>query len=279
MASGSTRREFGDITSQSIYADTLIRYWDLSYHNYNYSYVDVATDQFKYCTLSFDRLGIGNSSHGEPMNEIQSFLEVAATVQLTKMLRNGTLPGVNHTFTRVVHVGHSFGSAQTYSLANSYPELTDGIVLTGFTMNSSFAGSFVAAGSYQLANRNQPLRFGDFTGAQIQSLLGSYAESLLTYLSPLDLASLPSPAGLPSGYLLTATPEAINYQFFKPNYFDPSILTLAESTKQPVTVGELLTLASIPMTNKFAGPVMVITGGKSFPIHSRTLLKREPSRL
>lgn len=108
------------------------RYWDLSFNNYNYSYVNTATDKYKYCTLTFDRLGIANSSHGEPLNEIQSFLEVAATVQLTQMLRNGTFPGVNHTFSKVVHVGHSFGSAHTYSLANMHPNLTDGIVLTGF---------------------------------------------------------------------------------------------------------------------------------------------------
>jgi hypothetical protein len=66
------------------------RYWDFLFNDYNYSYINVATDQYKYCTLSFDRLGIGNSSHGEPLNEIQSFIEIAATVQLTQMLRNST---------------------------------------------------------------------------------------------------------------------------------------------------------------------------------------------
>ncbi|KAH7409126.1 hypothetical protein BKA64DRAFT_388116 [Cadophora sp. MPI-SDFR-AT-0126] len=54
-------------------------YWDLPYNDYNYSYLNVATDKYKYCTSSFDRLGIGNSSHGEPLNEIQAFLEIAAT--------------------------------------------------------------------------------------------------------------------------------------------------------------------------------------------------------
>ena len=80
-------------------------YWDLSYNNFNYSYVDVATDTYKYCTLSYDRLGIGNSSHGEPLNEIQAFLEIAALAELTMMLRNGTFPGVNQTFGKITHVG------------------------------------------------------------------------------------------------------------------------------------------------------------------------------
>jgi hypothetical protein len=43
-------------------------YWDLDYNNYNYSYVNVALAA-GYSTLAIDRLGIGNSSHGDPFNE------------------------------------------------------------------------------------------------------------------------------------------------------------------------------------------------------------------
>lgn len=86
----------------------LVRYWDLSYNNFNYSYVDVATDVYKYSTLAYDRLGIGNSSHGEPLDEIQSFLEIAALAELTMMLRNGTFPGVKQAFSKVTHVGSAF---------------------------------------------------------------------------------------------------------------------------------------------------------------------------
>jgi pimeloyl-ACP methyl ester carboxylesterase len=234
----------------------------LPFNNYNYSYVNVATDQYKYSSLSFDRLGIGNSSHGEPLNEIQIFLEIAATAQLTQMLRNGTFPGVNHTFSKVVHVGHSFGSAQTYALASMYPNITDGIVLTGFSMNESFVNPFIAGGNFQQANRNQPLRFGNITGTQVQNVLSMYAEPLASYISPVDLTSLPARQALPNGYLVTSNIEATKLQFFKPHYYDPAILELAERTKQPVTEGELLTLASLSMRNKFAGPVMVIDGGQ-----------------
>lgn len=86
-------------------ADNDARYWDLSYNDFNYSYVDVATDMSGYCTLAYDRLGIGNSSHGEPLNEIQSFLEVASLAEMTMMLRNGTFPGVKQTFGKITHVG------------------------------------------------------------------------------------------------------------------------------------------------------------------------------
>jgi pimeloyl-ACP methyl ester carboxylesterase len=209
----------------------------LPFNNYNYSYVNVATDQYKYSTLSFDRLGIGNSSYGEPLNEIQIFLEIAATAQLTQMLRNGTFPGVNHTFSKVVHVGHSFGSAQTYALASMYPNITDGIVLTGFSMNESFVNPFIAGGNFQQANRNQPLRFGNITGTQVQNVLSMYAEPLASYISPVDLTSLPAPQALPNGYLVTSNIKANKLQFFKPHYYDPAILELAERTKQPVIEG------------------------------------------
>ncbi len=178
------------------------------------------------------------------------------------MLRNGTFPGVNQTFSKVVHVGHSFGSAQTYALANMYPNITDGIVLTGFSMNGSFVSSFAAGGNFQQANRNQPLRFGNITGIQAQNVLSLYAEPLVSYISPIDLTSLPSPQALPNGYLITSDIEGNKLQFFKPHYYDPAILELAERTKQPVTEGELLTLASLPMMNNFAGPVILITGGQ-----------------
>ena len=250
--------------------DLNLRYWDLSFNNYNYSYVNIATDQYKYCTLSFDRLGVGNSSHGEPLNEIQAFLEIAATVQLTEMLRNGTFPGVNHTFEKVVHVGHSFGSAQTYAMADMYPEISDGIVLTGFSMNSSFVGLFASGANFQQANLNQPLRFSNVTGMEVQKILSMYAEPLMDYLAPVDLSSVPPPQDLPNGYIISSDAEAQKYLFFKSHYFDPAILALAEMTKQPVTEGELLSLGSIPMMNKFAGPVMVIDGGK-------LILMRHPS--
>ncbi|KAK2629959.1 hypothetical protein QTJ16_000779 [Diplocarpon rosae] len=240
-------------------------YWDLSFDNYNYSYVNVATDEYRYCTLNFDRLGVGNSSHGEPLNEIQAYLEVAATAQLTRMLRDGTFPGVNRTFRKVVHVGHSFGSAQTYSLANLYPDLTDGIVLTGFTMNTSFVGSFAAGGNFQLARKNQPLRFSNATGAQVSSLLSMYAEPLLDYIAPVDLRSIPAPQNLPNGYLVSSNAEANKYLFLKPQYYDPAVLTLAEQTKQPVTLGELLTLGSLAAQNNYAGPVFAISGDSDLP--------------
>ena len=215
---------------------TFTRYWDLPFNNFNYSYVEAVTRD-GYCTLSYDRLGIGNSSHGEPLNEIQAALEVGALYELTMMLRTGQYPGVPQAFQKVVHVGHSFGSAQTFALASMYPTASDAIVLTGFSTNMSFSGLFLAGGNFMQANLVQPHRFGNCSGGQ-------------------DLLN---------GYLLSGNAAADQLLFLQPGYFDPMIAMAAEHTKQPVTVGELLTLGSAPMMNPYARPVLIVTGGMCHP--------------
>ena len=210
--------------------------------------------------MSYDRLGIGDSSHGEPRDEIQANLEIAATYEITMMLRNGRFPGVNKNFKTVVHVGHSFGSTQTYTLADMYPSATDGIVLTGFSFDSSYVGNFALGANFVQANTNQPLRFGNVTASQVETMLAD--APLSNYLGGLQIASMAPSQNLPDGYLIASNAGAIQSVLLYPNYFDPDLLPLLEETKQPVTVGELLTLFSTPTVNAFKGPVMVIVGSK-----------------
>ncbi|KAL6719557.1 hypothetical protein ACLMJK_003799 [Lecanora helva] len=252
-------------------------YWDNSYHDFNYSYVNVATDEYKYCTFAFDRLGIGNSSHGEPLNEIQSFLEVSALAELTNMLRNGTVPGISDRFSKIIHVGHSFGSAETYSLVNMYPDISDGIVLTGFSLNASFTAFFAAGADFQQANLNQPIRFGNTSAQTVDSVLAmigrnpsdpstmaiTEAYGLTDYIAGLVPGSMP--VEYVNGYLANSNVNSQQYLFLLPGYFDTGLLYAGELSKQPVTVGELLTLSSVPMMNNFAGPVLIVTGSNDVP--------------
>ncbi|KAK7531075.1 Alpha/Beta hydrolase protein [Phyllosticta citricarpa] len=246
-------------------------YWDLPYNNYNYSYVNAALAA-GYSTLSYDRLGIGNSSHGDAVNEIQSFLEVEALRALTTQLREGSFPGVNQKFKKIVHGGHSFGSIQSYTFANLYPTETDGLILTGFSLNSTYNAFFLAGGNFQLASLNAPLRFGNLADYSVQKLLDASADISALQGLNIDLsASLLSSSAegnsqnLPSGYLVTGNPSSNQYNFFLPGYFDAGLLYESERTKQPVTVGELLTLSSLSPINAFAGPVLVITGSADLP--------------
>ncbi|KAL4809580.1 Alpha/Beta hydrolase protein [Aspergillus unguis] len=213
-------------------------YWDLPYHAFNYSYIDNALAH-GYHTLSYDRIGVGNSSHGEPKNEIQAFLETASLAQITRLARNGSFAGIPPTqgssrprFDKIVHVGHSFGSSQTYALTAMEPSISDGIVLTGFSVNSTFTPYFLAGANFQQAHLGLPK---------------------------------PRNATYPPGYLVPANANANEFLFFYPGHFDPRILAFAEQSKKPVSVGELLTLGSIPMQSPFRGPVLVVTGSNDLP--------------
>ncbi|KAJ4389558.1 hypothetical protein N0V93_007028 [Gnomoniopsis smithogilvyi] len=205
-------------------------YWDVSINGYNYSYVERATDEYGFSTFAWDRLGIAQSQHGEAINEIQSSLEIAALYTLTKQLRSGKIPGISCPFSKVVHVGHSFGSIQSYSLAVLHPEVTDGLVLTGFTQATAFVPYFLLGGNFVMANG--VASFKDY----------------------------------PNGYLAAGDPSGVQTNFFSPGAFSPELLNLGYNSGQPVTVGELLTIAAQTSSpNPLTGPVLIITGGRDIP--------------
>ncbi|ETS87343.1 hypothetical protein PFICI_01171 [Pestalotiopsis fici W106-1] len=203
-------------------------YWDFPADNYNYSYVDQALAA-GYSTFAYDRPGIGQSQHGDPVNEIQSFLELAVLIELTSQLRAGQVESVA-TYDKTVHVGHSFGSIQTYGLAAQRPELTDAIALTGFSQNGSYNAEFALGGNFVQAN------------------------------------SIPALGDYPDGYFASGSETGVQINFFGPGDFDPAILKAAYSTGQPVTVGELLTLAGpASVLNTYPGPVQIVTGERDIP--------------
>ncbi|CAJ2513492.1 Uu.00g016110.m01.CDS01 [Anthostomella pinea] len=217
-------------------------YWDFPLNNYNYSYVNAAIAK-GYSTFAFDRLGIHQSSHGEPVNEIQSWLEIAALRSLTAMLRQATLPGVTTHYDKIVHVGHSFGSIQTYGLTAMDPTISDGIALTGFSQAPMYAAYFLLGGNFVEAN-----------GA---------AYALKDY---------------PNGYLAAGDASGVQTNFFALGEFDPAVLAEAYMTGQPVTVGELLTLSGpAASNNSFGGPVLVITGDRDIPFCGGNCLAADPS--
>lgn len=89
----------------------------------------------------------------------------------------------------------------------------------------------------------------------VQDLLNAY--DLTDYVAGL---SPPQQVPYVNGYLANKDDDSQQYLFFLPGYYDTGLLYAGEQSKQPVAVGELLTLGSIPMKNNYAGPVLVITG-------------------
>ncbi|KAG6006666.1 hypothetical protein E4U21_006811 [Claviceps maximensis] len=204
-------------------------YWDYPFHSWNYSYVREAVRD-GYSTLTWDRLGVGESSHGDAVNEIQITLEIAALKAITEMARAGQLSHVSHKFKKIIHVGHSFGSAMTYGLTAMYPRISDGIVLTGFSQVSKYMAYFSLGAGFAPVNK-------------IRSLADKYG----------------------AGYFAPLSKVGVHTNFFGPDNFDPRLLDSAYKTGQAATVGELLTVGSGPSSSDFAGPVMIITGDRDIP--------------
>ncbi|KAI1095741.1 Alpha/Beta hydrolase protein [Rostrohypoxylon terebratum] len=206
-------------------------YWDFPFASYNYSYTNAALAR-NYSVFYYDRLGLGGSSRGDPVNEIQTHLELAALYALTSKLRNGSIPGIP-TYEKLVHVGHSYGSVLSYALVQAHPTgLSDGIVLTGFGQNSGNGSTYFTYGGNYVLARNA------------SAGLSSY----------------------PAGYMASSDRTGVQTNFFAPGNFDPAILQAAYEANQPVTVGELMTLGSVAVgNNTFGGPVLVITGDRDIP--------------
>ena len=127
-------------------------------------------------------------------------------------------------------------------------------------MNGSFVPFFASGGDFIQANKNQPFRFGSVNMDAAESLLNMF--SATDFVAGLELPT--QPLNYPNGYLTNSNANSAQYLFLLPKFFDPALGIFGENTKQPVTLGELLTLPSLPMTNAYAGPVLVITGCK-FP--------------
>ena len=91
-------------------------YWDFTP---GYSYVDDAADA-GYPTFLYDRLGVGLSDHPDPIQVVQAPLQVEIAHQLIQSLRSGAFG--NTKWSKIVGVGHSFGSIQTNGLTVKYPK-------------------------------------------------------------------------------------------------------------------------------------------------------------
>ena len=217
-------------------------YWDYPAQNGKYSYVVQAVDNHGYSTLAYDRLGVGESSKGDSITQLQMGLEVATLHRLTVLASSGHIPGISQGFSDIVHVGHLLSSSVTYNFANQYPGLTKGIVLTGFSQIPSFAAYFAIGGQF------------------------------------VPVTQIPSAAvRYPPGYLSVGAVGGLHTNFFAPGDFDPDILEYAFAHGQPSTPGELITIEDgTDVVSNFSGPVYIITGGESF--RSRLIVERQIDR-
>lgn len=159
------------------------------------SYVSSALDA-GYSILTYDRLGTGLSSKPDAYTHLQGPLELEILRGLSELALSGTLlthakfcntpSGVasalyNLKYSRLVHVGHSFGSILTSALAATYPSLTSTIVITGW-LPSIHAGDVTQA-DFGLIYAGRPgyLKQGTLSATQEIFFHIPFSSNLLSY--------------------------------------------------------------------------------------------------
>ncbi|KAK8122805.1 hypothetical protein PG984_011475 [Apiospora sp. TS-2023a] len=184
-----------------------------------------------YSLFMYDRVGTGKSSRVSGYNESQISNHLAILTSLTNSLRSGQYTGTVGKPSKIVHVGHSFGSILTHTLVEQDPSLSDGIILTGTGYNQSDFPAFFEGARLNIANTVSPDKYH----------------------------------GLDSGYLAFADIYGNAGTFFNPAHFDPDALWYTQNIAQPLAAIELLPGASGPPgATNFTGPVLLLTGEYDF---------------
>jgi pimeloyl-ACP methyl ester carboxylesterase len=201
--------------------------WD--FYSSTYSYQDAAAAA-GYTTFSYDRLGVGHSSHPDPIQEVQAPLQVSIAHALIQLLRAGSIAGT--AFCNVIGVGHSLGSEILNSITAQYPSDIDAAVLTGFTLDPAGQADFFSGINVLIAREANPTNF----------------------------------SGLDNGYLISGNIVGNQFGFFRAPNFDPCVLEAGEVAKQTFTIGELFTNTQfIAPAPDFKGPIDVVDGENDLP--------------
>ena len=200
-------------------------YWDFPYESDTYSYARAALRAGD-AVFNFDRMGMGLSDH-----PFGIALDVDTQAYILHQALNA-LEGEN-TFNAVVMLGHSFGSTVSLAHALTWPEQSDGIVLTGFIHNVNPA-------------------FGPAMGQGIS--VAAFSEPLAgTLLDPTYVMSKPDSRG---GVFYTA------------DNTDPGVIAADDATRETTAVGELISMSRYfaDQSKGLAVPVMVLIGENDFVV-------------
>lgn len=134
-------------------------------------------------------------------------------------------------WSKVVGIGHSYGSTQIQAVSASEPAIFDAVILQGFSANSTNLGNYLQAGTYSIARDILPGHL----------------------------------ANKPPIWLVTGSLAAAQIGFFYYPHYAPGAFALARQTEQPVTPGSLFTVATVSFPAVgFTKPVFLIIGDKDF---------------
>jgi len=190
-----------------------------------YSWVAHAQSQ-GYATLAIDNLGNDDSDHPDPLNVVQSSMQIQILHQIMLRLRAGSLPPISRSYKKIIMATHSYGSILGRSLSTIYPDGgADAYILTGASNNLTGIEAAIETFHAQAASAVDPTRFSDLAPGYV--------------------------AITPQGFRDTV------YSF--DGDFDPKMLSWDISLPHNFAVGEIAGISGTKPSN-FTGPVMVITG-------------------
>ncbi|KAL2193162.1 hypothetical protein P885DRAFT_45836 [Corynascus similis CBS 632.67] len=213
-------------------------YWDVEINPEKYSYVDAAVKK-GYSILTYDRLGTGKSQRPDAYTVVQIPTEVEILASLTKLARSGKLISSSKVSgsssrtisdfrpSKVVQVGHSFGSYLITLLLSRHVEISDGAILTG-SLVTKLPTLNVLHYDHEFAREHDPVRFSQY----------------------------------PSGYFVLNTKSCLQKLFLRKGAFEPEMLDYTEKIKQPEAVGEYASEGSNPPSPAvgFKGPIQFFNG-------------------
>ncbi|KAH8660715.1 hypothetical protein BGZ60DRAFT_344848, partial [Tricladium varicosporioides] len=190
-----------------------------------YSWTAHANSQ-GYASIAMDNLGNGDSSHPDPLNIVQSPLQLAIIKQIITSLRTGSLPLISKPYKKIIFGTHSYGSILGRTLATVFPTSgADAYILTATSNNLAGFGSVPATFEAVSANIRDPKRYST----------------------------------LPNGYL-SPSPEGLRQTVYSSDGdFDPKLLKFDQRGPHTFAIGELAGRSSNTPSN-FTGPVLVLTG-------------------
>jgi alpha-beta hydrolase superfamily lysophospholipase len=204
-------------------------YWNFPSGDGYYSYVDAATAA-GYATFDVDRIGDGNSSHPSSAGVTIAAGAVALHDAVTA-LRSGAVDG--HAFARVIMVGHSLGSFETWAEDAAYHDVNAVIITGALHQLSPIAAANAAVDLYPA--------IGD----------PKFASS-----------------GLDPGYL-TSKPGTRETLFYDPATASPAVVATDEATKSTLTVPELdglIAMLAEPAAQQPSSqvnvPVLIVAGAE-----------------
>ena len=204
--------------------------WGNASLKYSWTY---AMNRAGYATLALDKLGNGESSHPDPVYDVQLPLQMETVHSLITIIKSGQAFGIpTPPPGGLIYVGHSSGSLLGADLAQTYPSDIDALILTGYPAGGSNNKGGIPSFDFLPAVLSRPEQY---------------------------------PVGLNYGYLRMNSEVNRTSAFYYEGHFDPTVAHLDYETQGAQPIGEGFNFG--PATSPaFKGKVLVVLGTKDAAI-------------